>query len=127
SNEPWTMPNVGVLVHNLSDAPTSTVEKAEANCREVFLRAGIRTTWINSAQDVSFKGNDIVLRAVILPQAPASRGVDVFGTALPLKTDGIQVLIYHHRVVELSRTVNLPVSVILSGALLHEIGHMLMG
>lgn len=125
--DPTTIPHIGVLVHNLSEAPAATVEKAEADCREVFLGAGIRTTWINSAQDVSWKGPDIVLRAVILPKAPASRGMDVFGTALPLKTDGLQVFIYHHRVVELSRNANLPVPVILSGALLHEIGHMLLG
>ena len=126
-DDPAASPSVGVLIHNLSDAQPVTVEKAEATCRQVFIRAGIRTAWINSANDVTLQGTDIVLRVVILQQPPASSAMDVIGTSFPLKTEGIQILIYHHRVVQLSRSVDLPVPDILSAALLHEIGHMLLG
>ena len=36
------------------------------------------------------------------------------------------MLIYYDRVVGLSRLANLPVDVVLSGALAHEIGHLLL-
>jgi hypothetical protein len=52
--------------------------------------------------------------------------MEVFGTALFGKTDGIQFFIYHDRVVGLSRLSTLPVDVVLSGALSHEIGHSLL-
>jgi hypothetical protein len=120
------MPHVGVLVRNLCQAPAETVQRAEAACDKMFQAAGIRVTWINRVDDISWQGPDVVLRGAIVPRAPASRGIEVFGTAFLLKSEGSQMLIYYDRVVGLSRLANLPVDVVLSGALAHEIGHLLL-
>src|SRR5690348_10740126 len=79
---PVKMPNVGVVVRNLSTAPPELVQKAEAACQQIFGTAGIRVTWINTVDDINWEGPDLVVRAVILPQAPPSRAIAAFGTAL---------------------------------------------
>jgi hypothetical protein len=117
---------VGVLVRTLGDAPGTIVEKAEDECQRAFLRAGIKITWINAAADVAWEGPDIVLRAAILPRAPRSRGLDVFGSALPNRREGVQLFVYYERVFALSRQAEVPVHLVLSGALTHELGHLLL-
>ena len=118
------MPNVGVVVRNLSTAPPDMVQKAEAACQQIYSAAGIRVTWINSVEpDVNWEGPDIVLRAVILPQAPPSRALGAFGTAL---RDRQELLLYHDRIVRFGKIVDLPAHLMLSVALVHEIGHLLL-
>jgi hypothetical protein len=126
SDDPGPVAQVGVLVRNLSGAPGTIIQKAEADCQQAFLPAGIKVSWINAAADATWEGPDIVLRAAILPRAPRSRGMDVFGSALPNKRDGFQMFVYYDRVIELSRRAELAVHLVLSGALTHELGHMLL-
>src|SRR5215831_10138497 len=80
--DPVEMPDVGVVVRNFSPAPLEMVQKAEAACQQIYRAAGIRVIWINSVEDVTWEGPDVVFRAVILPQAPPSRALAAFGTAL---------------------------------------------
>jgi len=117
------MPNVGVVVRNLSTAPPDMVQKAEAASQQIYGVAGIRITWINTVNDVSWEGPDIVLRAVILPQAPPSRALAAFGTAL---RDRQELLLYQDRIVRFGKIVDLPAHVMFSVALVHEIGHLLL-
>jgi hypothetical protein len=121
-----TVKHAGVVVRNMSDASAITVQRAEEDCQQICRLAGIQITWVNAVEDVTWQGPDIVLRAAILPQAPVSRRLEVFGTAFPGKWDGIQLYVYHDRIVDLSRRAELPVYLVLSGALTHEIGHMLL-
>src|SRR5690242_7514343 len=93
---PVEMPNVGVVVRNFSAAPPDLVQKAEVNCQQIYRGAGIRLTWINSVEDVRWEGPDLVFRAVILPQAPPSRSLAAFGTALRERQE---LLLYHDRIV----------------------------
>jgi len=117
------MPNVGVVVRNLGAAPKDVVQKAEAACQQVYRAAGIRVTWINSVEDVTWEGPDIVVRAVILPKAPPSRAPGAFGTAL---RDRQELLLYQDRIVQFGKIVDLPAHLMLSVALVHEIGHLLL-
>ncbi len=117
------MPNVGVVVRNLSTAPPELVQKGEAVCQEIYAAAGIRITWINTMNDVNWEGPDIVLRVVILPQAPPSRALAAFGTALRERQE---LLLYQDRIVRFGKIVNLPVHLMLSVALVHEMGHLLL-
>lgn len=118
--------NVGVLVLTWQDAPNTILEKAEAECQRAFLPLGIKVMWINASADVTWGGPDIVFRAAILPRAPRSRDIDVFGSALPDKRDGVQLFVYYERVFALSRLAELPVHRVLSAALTHELGHLLL-
>src|SRR5689334_14502136 len=95
-SHPVKMPNVGVVVRNLSTAPPELVQKAEAACQQIYGAAGIRLTWINTVKDVNWEGPDLVLRAVILPQAPPSRALAAFGTALRERQE---LLLYQDRIV----------------------------
>jgi len=117
------MPNVGVVVRNFSAAPLGLVQKAEASCQQIYRAAGIRLTWINSVEDVTWEGPDVVFRAVILPQAPPSRALAAFGTALRERQE---LLLYHDRIVRFAKIVDLPMQSMLSVALVHEIGHLLL-
>jgi hypothetical protein len=117
------MPNVGVVVRNLSTAPPDLVQKAEAACQQIYGAAGIRITWINTVNDVNWEGPDLVLRAVILPQAPPSRALAAFGTALRERQE---LLLYQDRIVRFGKIVDLPVHLMLSVALVHEMGHLLL-
>ena len=121
--DPTKVPNVGVVVRNLSAAPWDVVQKAEAACQQVYRAAGIRVTWINSVEDVTWEGPDIVVRAVILPKAPPSRAPGAFGTAL---RDRQELLLYQDRIVQFGKIVDLPAHLMLSVALVHEIGHLLL-
>jgi len=117
------MPNVGVVVRNLSAAAPDIVDRAESACQEVYRAAGIRVTWHNSVDPVTWQGPDIVLRAVILPQAPLSRSTAAFGTALRQRQE---LLLYYDRITRFGKIVNLPEHIMLSIALVHEIGHLLL-
>jgi hypothetical protein len=117
------MPYVGILVRNLSAAPAELVEKAEAECQQIYQTAGIRIAWMNSVDNVTWWGPDVILSVVILPEAPRSRAMGAFGTAL---RDRREVLIYHDRVVLADKLADLPVQQVLSVALVHEIGHLLL-
>jgi len=119
-------PNVGVLVRNLSDAPSYVIQRAEAECERVFQAAGIQVSWINASADVNWTGPDLVLRAAILPEAPRSRFIESFGSALPKINDGFQLFVYYDRVLGLSRRGELLEHLILAAGLTHEIGHMLL-
>jgi hypothetical protein len=119
-------PSVGVIVHNLSPATAETVQKAQAECTRMFALAGIKLSWMNVSGDISWEGPLVVLRAVILPQAPSSRGRNVLGTALPGKIGGLQLFAYYDRVVHLGWSADVAVERVLAAALAHEIGHMLL-
>jgi hypothetical protein len=117
------MPNVGMVVRNLSTAPLDMVQEAEAACQQIYRAAGILVTWLNGAEDVTWIGPDVVLRAVILPQAPPSRALAAFSTTL---RDRQVMFLYHDRIVRFAKIVDLTEPSMLSVALVHEIGHLLL-
>jgi hypothetical protein len=117
------MPKVGVVVRNMRAAPTDVVEMAEAACERFYEAAGIRISWVNSVEDVSWEGPDTVIRALVLPHAPPSRVMGAFGTALRNRQE---LLLYHDRIVAFAKTVDMPAHLMMSTALIHEIGHLLL-
>lgn len=120
-------PHVGVLIIGQSAAPDEDLRKAVHFCLDIFRAAKIRVTWMNALEDLSWEGPDIVIRGAILPRAPVPKPADVFGTALPEKRHGLQFFIFYDRVLRLSKLADLPVHVVLCGALAHEAGHVLLG
>ncbi len=121
--EPPRLSHIGILVRNLSAAPAELVQKAEAECQRIYHSAGIRIAWMNSLENVTWRGPEVVLQVVILPQAPPSRAMGAFGTALRGRREA---LIYHDRVVLGGKLADLSVQSVLSVALMHEIGHLLL-
>ena len=123
SAEPPKLSRIGILVRNLSSAPAELVQKAEAECQQIYHSAGVRISWMNSLGNVTWRGPDVVLQVVILPNAPPSRAMGTFGTALRGRREA---LIYHDRVVLGGKLADLSVQSMLSLALVHEIGHLLL-
>jgi hypothetical protein len=123
---PPVVPHIGVIVHNASNAPAYVVRDAGAACQEILGRAGIEIRWISAAGDASWEGPSVIFRAAIVQRAPRVKGTEVFGTELPNKVEGIQLIIYYDRVSTLSRLSELPSATVLSGAFAHEIGHLLL-
>jgi hypothetical protein len=118
-----TMPHVGVFVRNLSIATPEAVEDAEAIGHGVFRSAGIKISWINNVDNIVWREPDLILRAVILPEAPPSRAATAFGTALRARRE---LLLYYDRIQLGSTAANIPVHVMMSLALVHEVGHLLL-
>jgi hypothetical protein len=115
-------PHVGVLVRNFSDAPVEMIQSAEAACRKIFDHAGIRITWLNTLDQVTWRGPDLVLDAAILSQPPTSP-VGTFGTAIRARQT---LLLYYDRIIRFSKLVDMPANLMLALALVHEIGHLLL-
>jgi hypothetical protein len=111
--EPRTMPYVGILVRNLSAAPAELVQKAEADCQQMYHNSAIGIAWMNSLDKVTWRGPDVVLEVVILPQAPPSRAMGAFGTALRGRREA---LIYHDRVGLGAKLADLPVQSVAVGS-----------
>jgi len=120
---PASVPHVGVVVRNFSDASAEVIQSAEAACERIFGNAGVRITWFNTLDQVKWRGPDLVLEAAILRQAPASRSSATFGTAVREKQT---LLIYHDRVVGFSKLLEMPEYHVLALALVHEAGHLLL-
>jgi len=119
---------VGVLVHNESQASDEVVQEAETQCAQLFMRAGIEIAWINSVEVTQWYGPDLVLHAAILRKVPKRLAVDILGSAWPFAPNGLhQMLVYYDNVVALSGSVSLQPSIVLAAALEHEMGHMLLG
>lgn len=117
---------VGVVLRNLSDVSAAVIQRAEADCARIFSAHGVEIAWMNTADPVDWRGPAIVLQVAIVPGSSDFRLMDVFGAALPFRKTGIQVFIYHERVVALSSLTQLPVHSALTAAFTHEIGHMLL-
>jgi hypothetical protein len=117
---------VGVIVRNLCRADGAAVREAEDRCAAPLRAAGIEISWINSVEDVTWYGPDVILRAAILPK-PKGLRTCVLGAALPFQADGVQIFVAYDNIVLLSRRAGLPVSWVMSAALMHEIGHVLLG
>jgi hypothetical protein len=117
------MSHVGVLVRNFSGAPVETIQSAEAACRKIFDHAGIPIMWLNTIDQVTWAGPVLVLDAAILSQAPPSVAKGTFGTAL---RDKQTLLIYYDRITRFSKLLDMPADLVLSLALAHEIGHLLL-
>ena len=123
SGQTETMPHVGVFVRNLSTATPETVEEAEALGHAVFRGAGIKISWINNVDNIVWREPDLILRAVILPEAPPSGAATAFGTALRARRE---LLLYYDRIQLGSKAANIPVHLMMSLVLVHEVGHMLL-
>jgi hypothetical protein len=117
---------VGVIVRNLCAAEGAAVREAEGRCTAPLRAAGVEISWINTIEDVTWHEPDVVLRAAIVSR-PKERRACVLGVALPFRADGIQIFVAYDNIVLLSWRAGLPVSCVMAAALMHEIGHVLLG
>lgn len=131
--------DVSVYVYDFAHVGSQTLEQAEKLAAEVFASAGIvvRLTTAISADplgsDFSVPSRDgcresplpVIIRAQILPHAPAGFRPSALGYSLPCAQSGAQITLYADPMEAVSRTANTSFYRVLGHSLAHELGHVL--
>ncbi len=132
-------PELTVRLYNHAEAPAELLRGAAKVGREIFRRAGLKTTWLacgtrpEQPSNPSCRGapGKSVLRVNVLNREMSERlGAvpEAFGVAFPAKEGfGLVASVFHHRVAEFRRDSDVDGSLILGHILAHEIGHLLLG
>jgi hypothetical protein len=134
-------PKLTVTIYNYAQAPSGTLDEAEAVAARIFERAGIESLW--QEHRATAAGSETIANALrtrnevritmhIIPQSMAARlapsqiclGLSVVPAG---NKRGDMAYVFYHRVEELARGRNLSAADSLGHAMAHEIGHLLLG
>lgn len=129
-------PEMTISVHDYADVPSSLLNAAEEQAREIYHRAGLETVWLNCSpklekiepESCHFSDSfhltlKISARAV---NAQVRDRLDVLGTAYPDdKGAGYFAYVFYDRVQELASRQRLG-HALLAAVMAHEIGHLLL-
>ena len=124
---------------NSAGLAAGTLAEAEKEVGQVFQEGGIEVRWLDCSAPPDFVRDpdpckapqgpaDLSLRLAKGP-VPADMGVrpNALGLVVNTKQGGVFAFIFCSRLQELVQTAGLPLSRVLSCALSHEMGHLLMG
>ncbi len=134
-------PRITVTVYNYAQAPSATLDEAEAVAARILERAGIGSSWqehrVTAAGSETIANtlrtrNEVCVTMHIVPQSMAVRlapsqiclGLSVVPGG---NKRGDMAYVFYHRVEELARGRNLSAAESLGHAMAHEIGHLLLG
>ena len=134
-------PRITVTIYNYAQAPSATLDEAEAGAARIFERAGIESLWQeHRATDTGTETianrlrtrNEVHITMHIVPRSMAVRlapsqiclGLSVVPGG---NRRGDMAYVFYHRVEELARRRNLSAAESLGHAMAHEIGHLLLG
>ena len=135
-------PKITVTIYNYAQAPSGTLEEAEAVAARILERAGIEgfvagTSRLgrqapSPSQNTLRTRNEVRITMHIIPRSMAVRlapsqiclGLSVVPGG---NKRGDMAYVFYHRVEELARTRNLSAGDSLGHAMAHEIGHLLLG
>lgn len=136
-----TRPTLVVRTYAASTVTTATWTRSIGATTAVLNRAGIRIAWVHCS---SFRAtdaargparcavptgrNDVVLRIISAPSS-APRDLVPLGDSMvdTSRQSGMLATIYLDRVEWLAREAAVPVDAVLSRAMAHELGHLLLG
>jgi hypothetical protein len=130
-------PEVSISVHDYADVSTPLLAAAEDQAREIFLRAGVETVWLNCSPKLEklepkscYFADTTHLTLKILPHAVNAQvrnRIDVLGTAYPdEKGAGYFAYVFYDRIQKLAQRRRLG-HALLADVMAHEIGHLLLG
>jgi hypothetical protein len=127
-------PTVAILVDDVVDLPSTTLGKAEAIATDIFRQAGVQVSWticsLRQAEHRDAAGCQLSLDAPtiivkILPNATGRRwGLPVNRLGFCVDKD---VYLLMPRISGVAERQAVPISLVLGHALVHEVGHVLLG
>jgi len=134
-------PKITITIYNYTQAPSGTLDEAEAVAARIFERAGIESLWqehraaatgSETTANAPRTRNEVHITMHIIPRSMAARlassqiclGLSVVPSG---NKRGDMAYVFYHRVQELARGRNLSAADSLGHAMAHEIGHLLLG
>ncbi len=134
-------PKLTVTIYNYAQAPSATLDEAEAVAARIFERTGIESSWREKSAtaagsetiaNTARTRNEVHITMHIVPRPMAVRLAPsqiCLGLSIVPGGDkrGDVAYVFYHRVEELARGRNLSAGDSLGHAMAHEIGHLLLG
>jgi hypothetical protein len=134
-------PKITITIYNYAQAPSGTLDEAEAVAARIFERAGIESLWREHSATAAGSesiANTLRTRNVVhftMHIIPRSMAVRLASSQICLGLSvvpsgnkrGDMAYVFYHRVQELARGRNLSAADSLGHAMAHEIGHLLLG
>ena len=128
-------------VFNSTGVALKNLEEAEKEVGRVFKEAGIQVHWLNCSAPPDFiqepdpcqpsDGSSDAVVMIRLAKGPVPADLkmrpNAMGLAVNTKTGGVFAFIFCSRVEDTAKSASLPFSRVLSCAMAHEMGHLLMG
>jgi Zn-dependent peptidase ImmA (M78 family) len=127
--EPLEPLTIEVVTANQARIPRETVKRAEQVATRIFLAAGIRLEWTNTAPDSvePYRESAQQLKIHIVPDSPMKQAGRRLGVAERLVDNSDRrAFVFYDRIVDLARLNGVDVAPILGHALAHEMGHVLL-
>lgn len=132
-----------VYLYNLADVSTRTLEHATQHASLVLARAGARPVWHFGAADaieahtvdlgigrvrrIKDHGLPKHLVVTLVRGVPESYSRGALGRAFPEAQTGVNAMIFYDRIERLRHSDEIDVGTVLGLAIVHEIGHVLLG
>lgn len=129
-----------VRIYDQAGVPKAALAAATVETGRLFRAAGVRISWQQPAMEwPKDVGTDMTAAAFRQPndrpylvirltrRTPATTAPGALGYSLPFAHRGAHVVIFYDRIEVLTRSGNLPESVVLGHAMAHELGHVLLG
>ena len=127
--EPLEPLTIEVVTVNQARIPRETVKRAEQVATRIFLAAGIRLEWTNTAPDSvePYRETAQQLKIHIVPDSPMKQAGRRLGVAERLVDNSDRrTFVFYNRIVDLARLNGIDIAPILGHALAHEMGHVLL-
>ncbi len=129
-------PEITVRVFNYAGIPSDAIARAEREVIRIFSTTGIQAHWLNCPLSPatalntpicpgSWRWTDLLLR--LIPLATADRSINSLGFSLPSSEGGVVAVIFYDRIEELTKAGVAGAGQILGYAVVHEVGHLLLG
>jgi hypothetical protein len=123
--EPLTM---DVVTANQARIPRETVKRAEQVATRIFLAAGIRLEWTNTAPDSvePYRETAQQLKIHIVPASMKQAGRRLGVAERLVDNTDRRAFVFYNRIVDLAQQNGVDIAPILGHALAHEMGHVLL-
>jgi hypothetical protein len=127
--EPLEPLTIEVVTVNQARIPRETVKRAEQVATRIFLAAGIRLEWTNTAPDSvePYRETAQQLKIHIVPDSPMKQAGRRLGVAERLVDNSDRrAFVFYNEIVDLAQLNGVDIEPILGHALAHEMGHVLL-
>lgn len=113
-----------VRLYNDSGAKQALLTAAVEDAARVFQKTGLTPHWrFCSVEDCEAGPADLVIHVVTRPGTKLRGSTDLLGQAI----GGKYAAVFLQRACELAVPAGLPISMVLAAAMVHELGHLLLG